>query len=476
MTTQHLPSTLHPKGQHPGLRMIRQSARLLAFIGSILAFALLIRPCSNLIDRIYERGTLRVAVLESSANSADLQIELASLFAENMGLELDTITVTGQRPLLELVRKGQVDLAIGLRAGSPGIHSVRTSLPYAESRPLLIGRKPATADQLERLRITLAANTAEAETAHLLSRERPTLRLTEQPLNDPVELLSQVAHGLFDAAMIDAADYEQVKALYPTLRPQLQFQRDSSLVWAFEHSRDQSLFNEAQLFLSQLHRDGTLASMNDFYSAGNTFDNIDPRLFSQHVSQRLPHYEKTFRQAAERTGLDWQLIAAVAYQESRWDPSAVSPTGVRGIMQLTQPTADTLGVQDRSNARQSIAGGASYLRTLINGLPASINGPDRLWFALAAYNAGLGHVLDARELAARNGSNPDRWIPVSQYLSLLKQPHYYRQTHYGFARNARQAVLYVKHIRRYYDVLTLNSSLDSRIAAYSSAGADRIML
>jgi membrane-bound lytic murein transglycosylase F len=164
----------------------------------------------------------------------------------------------------------------------------------------------------------------------------------------------------------------------------------------------------------------------------------------------LPRYRKLFQTHAG--SLDWRLLAAISYQESLWNPRAVSPTGVRGLMMLTLPTAQQMGVRSRLNPEQSIRGGARYFEQMLQRIPARIAEPDRVWFALAAYNIGLGHLEDARVLTQQQGADPDRWIDVRKRLPLLRQKKFYRQTKFGFARGD-EPVRYVGNIRRYYDTL-----------------------
>ena len=114
--------------------------------------------------------------------------------------------------------------------------------------------------------------------------------------------------------------------------------------------------------------------------------------------------------------MDWRLLAAIGYQESYWNPHAVSPTGVRGLMMLTQPTAKQLGVSNRVDPVQSIDGGSHYIRTLIDKMPSPIKEPDRTWMALAAYNVGINHLEDARMITRRRGRDPNRWKDVKESL------------------------------------------------------------
>lgn len=176
------------------------------------------------------------------------------------------------------------------------------------------------------------------------------------------------------------------------------------------------------------------------------------RRFYHHIDTRLPQYQRQFREIAQAYEISWTLLAAQAYQESRWDRHAVSPTGVRGIMMLTRNTASSLGIQNRSDPTNSIEGGARYFRSLEKQLPGSINKPDRILIALAAYNVGMGHIKDAQRLARRMGKNPNAWNDLKTTLPLLAQKPYYTTLRYGYARGW-EPVQYVKRIRSYHALL-----------------------
>ena len=131
--------------------------------------------------------------------------------------------------------------------------------------------------------------------------------------------------------------------------------------------------------------------------------------------QLLPRYRQAFEAAAKRADLDWRLIAAVGYQESHWDPEAISPKGAQGIMMLTPETASLMGIDNPMDAGQSIVGGSKYLwrmKQRIAKLSPDIPDQDLTWMALAAYNMGYGHLLDARDITKERGGNPDRWVDV----------------------------------------------------------------
>jgi membrane-bound lytic murein transglycosylase F len=166
----------------------------------------------------------------------------------------------------------------------------------------------------------------------------------------------------------------------------------------------------------------------------------------------LPRYRRLFIEAQDVHGIDWRLLAALAYQESHWDPLATSYTNVRGMMMLTEDTADRLRVTDRLDARQSILAGTRYLVELKEQLPPEVAEPDRTWLALAAYNLGMGHMNGARFVATLVKRDPNAWHEMKQVLPLLAQPEYYARLKSGAARGG-EAVIMTENIRTYYDIL-----------------------
>ena len=122
------------------------------------------------------------------------------------------------------------------------------------------------------------------------------------------------------------------------------------------------------------------------------------------------------------------------------------------MMMLTRATADRMKITDRTDAEQSIKAGSEYLHWLISQVPDSIPQEDRIWFALAGYNMGLGHMLDARRLTKNLGEDPDNWLDVKKNLPLLAEKRHYTNLKYGYARGY-EAFQYVENIRRYMNSL-----------------------
>jgi membrane-bound lytic murein transglycosylase F len=210
--------------------------------------------------------------------------------------------------------------------------------------------------------------------------------------------------------------------------------------------------------------------LDRYYGEKDSFDYLLSRNFVEHVQSRLPRYLDWFREASEKYRLDWRLLAAMGYQESKWDPSAVSYTGVRGLMQLTEGTAEMMEHGDRRDPRASIFGGAKYLSKLMEMVPRRIPEPDRTWFAVAAYNVGFGHVEDARVLAQAQGRDPDRWEDVRDMLPLLSQERWYTRTKRGYARGW-EPVRYVDNVKAYLNILQVAGTGTAR---GSAAGDEKI--
>ncbi|MDA9687475.1 transglycosylase SLT domain-containing protein, partial [bacterium] len=220
---------------------------------------------------------------------------------------------------------------------------------------------------------------------------------------------------------------------------------------------DDSLLNAANAFIDSYISSGKLAYLEQqLFAYIENFSVGDSQRLGQLVARRLPKYEQMFRATAQRFDMDWALLAAVAYQESHWNPKARSPTGVRGLMMLTMDTAREMNVSNRLDAGQSLEGGAAYLVKLKARLPKRIAEPDRTLFSLAAYNVGFGHLEDARVLTSRSGKNPDLWVDVRAHLPLLSKKQFYSTVKYGYARG-NEPVLYVDNIQYYRTYLQLHS-------------------
>ncbi|MDF1564322.1 MAG: transporter substrate-binding domain-containing protein [Deltaproteobacteria bacterium] len=166
---------------------------------------------------------------------------------------------------------------------------------------------------------------------------------------------------------------------------------------------------------------------------------------------RISPYDDLIRKYSAKYGLDWRLMAALAFQESGFDPEAVSWVGAQGLFQVMPATGKELGFTNLKDPEQGIHAGIKYLRQLIDRIDPKLPFRQRVRMAMAAYNAGLGHVQDARRLAARRRLDPDRWFGhVEKAMLLLEKPRFHRWARHGYVRG-REPVKYVSEIQNRYD-------------------------
>ncbi len=418
----------------------------------------------NRLEHIQETGVLQVISRNSPTSyyigaegPAGLDYDLAARFADYLGVELKIIVPVSTSDIVPMLRHGRADMAAaGLAVTELRSQQLIFGPAFMQLHQQLIYRpgngRPASIDDLDG-QLGVAAGSALEDRLTELQREHPQLQWTAYANKSQQELLEMVAHGELDYTVANSNEAAYAQRYYARIGVAFDISEDLDVAWAFRQGTDKSLHLAAQLFFAELGKTNAIAELEErYYGYIRQFDYVDAQTFLDRIVERLPDYLPTFKTAAAAEGFDWQLLAALSYQESHWDPHAQSPTGVRGMMMLTQPTAERVGVDDRTDPYQSIIGGARYLREVIDRMPERIPYPDRLWLALAAYNVGFGHLEDARILTEAAGANPDRWADVREYLPLLSQKQWYEQTTHGYARG-REPVQFVRNIRGYYEVL-----------------------
>ncbi|HDN8889643.1 TPA: membrane-bound lytic murein transglycosylase MltF [Salmonella enterica subsp. enterica serovar Typhimurium] len=372
----------------------------------------------NHIAAIQARGVLRVSTIDSpltysviNGKKYGLDYELAQQFANYLGVKLKVTVRQNISQLFDDLDNGNADLlAAGLVYDSARVKNYQPGPMYYSVSQQLVYRvgqyRPRSLATVNENQLTIAPG-------HVVVNDLQRLKETKFP-----EL----------AVALDVTDEQPV-------------------TW-FSRLDDDNTLSAALLdFFNSINEDGSLARIEEKYLGhGDDFDYVDTRSFLRAVDNVLPELEPLFKKYAKE--IDWRLLAAISYQESHWDPLATSPTGVRGLMMLTKNTAQSLGLTDRTDAEQSISGGARYLEDMMAKVPETVPEDERIWFALAAYNMGYAHMLDARSLTVKTKGNPDSWTDVKQRLPLLSQKPYYSKLTYGYARG-HEAYAYVENIRKY---------------------------
>jgi membrane-bound lytic murein transglycosylase F len=423
--------------------------------------------CSRMpgtLEQVRELGALKVvtrnsplAYYEGAAGPEGPEFELARGFAQRLGVRLELQWVRTTAAALAAVARNRAHVAAaGLVVDEARADRVSFGPVYQRIDQHVVYRVedalPRGPADLVGRRIVVQRNSRHAAALAQLAQQTPALTWSEIRAADTLDLLAQVALGKADVTVADSIEFSLGRHFHPDLRPAFKLAESEAVAWALSpHGAD--LLHEVERYFAEIGNDGRLADILERNRRALVrFDRVDAANFVASVRERLPRYQAWFQEAAAETGIDWRLLAAIGYQESRWDEAAVSPTGVQGLMMLTAETAARVRVRDRSDPRESILGGARYLRVVERTLPRRIADPDRTWLTLAAYNVGYGHLEDARILTQRRGQDPDSWPDVRENLPLLAQERYFATLRRGYARGW-EPVGFVRNVQTYAELL-----------------------
>jgi membrane-bound lytic murein transglycosylase F len=422
-------------------------------------------PIPSVIEQIRTLGELRVVTRDSPLayfEGADgvpegPEYELARGFAEELGVRLEVIQVRSFGEIYGALARGRAHLAAAaLKVPAKPIPNVAFGPVYQSVREHLVYRRgaarPGSLAQIGDRDLEIAAGSSHAKTLRAARDSLPGLTWVENSSTDSQVLLDGVADGSIDYTIADSTEFALAHDAHPDLRIAFDFPGSQSLAWA-AGVRDPGFLRQVSEYFGRIAQSGRLAAIvKRYYGRSDDLEFANAPVFMRHLQSRLPLYQKWFEEAALQSSQDWRLLAAIGYQESKWNPEASSASGAKGLMQLTTDTATATDVTNPADPRQSIFGGARYFGQVYAKIPTHVPEPDRTWFALAAYNFGYGHLEDARVLAQKAGRDADSWDDVRKFLPLLEQQEWYTQTENGYARGW-EPVRYVDNVRDYRDML-----------------------
>ncbi|HAT48892.1 MAG TPA: membrane-bound lytic murein transglycosylase MltF [Alphaproteobacteria bacterium] len=458
---------------YQGAALLNRFISLAILIGCF-GLALALTGCdwrmeSPKITQIRERGVLRVATrnapttyyLGRDQTPEGFEHDLAQSFAEYLHVGVVFNIYHSRRELLAAVHHGEVDLAAaGLTQFRDPDEKFSFGPAYQNVDQQVVcrrgGPRPNNLLQLAGVHLVIAEGGGVQNRLNELKGLIPHLFWKVEPSLSVEQILEKVWLGEIDCTIADSNVIAINRRYYPELVVKFPLGDATPLAWILPKG-EELLSLELDQWFQEMKKNGQLESIFERYYGyldyyHDDYDYVENRVFMVRINERLPEYEEIFREAEKKVQTPWKLLAALAYQESQWDPHAKSPTGVRGMMMLTQETADHIGVRNRMDPLESIIGGGGYLRSLKQKLPSEIGEPDRTWIALAAYNVGIGHIHDARELALQFGKNPNLWVDLQTVLPLLSVEKFHKNLKRGYARGL-EPVQYVKRIRHYYDIL-----------------------
>lgn len=448
----------------PGTFKHKHPVKTVGLLLLVVIITLLLSRDSTL-DDLVKDGELVVISRESpttlyqdSEGHAGPEYDYLKSFAEFLGVELRLEMRDHNREVLSSISKDEGHIAAagmtfyppledqGYVFG-PGYQDVDIHVVCRRNH----GKRPRSVEELGDVDLVVEANSTYESRLYELQADFPDLGWESDEELNVDDLLQLVWRKEIDCTIANSSELNIKRRFYPELEVAFTIEENQSLAWNL--SPEWEVLSDAiDQWLAVIENNGTLLVLKERHYKVEQFDYVDMRSFIRRMKSRLPKLVPLFKKAEQKYGIPWALLASQAYQESHWNRRARSPTGVRGIMMLTLPTAKEMGIESRLNAEQSIMGGAKYLSRLEARIPDTVEGEDRWWYALAAYNVGMGHLHDARTLAVDLDLDPNNWRDLKGVLPLLAQKKYYKNLKYGFARGA-EPVSYVRQIRNYQNIL-----------------------
>ncbi|MBI4696888.1 MAG: transporter substrate-binding domain-containing protein [Gammaproteobacteria bacterium] len=381
--------------------------------------------------------------LTKDGKPAGFDFELARQFAAEHGLRLEVLVGRTEEEILGWLKRGAGDVLLS-RIDEDRVRSdptLNTSVSYHYTAYVtLTAAKAPVLQPAARAGALVAAFEGSAEERALRSAALAQPGLHVLPVAPAVplpKLLSRVAHGEVAATIVDAD-------AAPTL---LRNRSDLVIGAAIPHrltyrwtvrSDDPAFLEMVNGFLHDSYRGGLLATLESRYFGRrqSAVPADEPR--------ELSPFDQIVQNYAQRYGFDWRLISAQIYQESQFDPRAVSPSGARGLMQMLPSTAKALGFQSLATPDAAIHAGVKYLWSLRNEFAEDLPASERTWFALAAYNTGVNRVEEARRLARKLELDPNRWFGnVEVAMQRMARAR-------GGDGRCGQAIIYMQNVRSLY--------------------------
>jgi membrane-bound lytic murein transglycosylase F len=434
----------------------------------LIATAVLLSACSEsdpVMKEIRKQGKLIVLTrnapttyyLDANDQPAGFEYDLSKALADSLNVDVEYKLYDNIEEIMAAINKGEGHIvAAGLTQTDSRALNQNFGPGYKTVQQQVVCHRkvnmPKEVSDLLGRSLLIIAESSYQESLLELKVNYPELKWEATSDLSTEQVLEKVENREVDCTVIDSNIMSLNRRYYPNLMVAFPLSEEQELAWMLPI--DVGYFKQyVEDWFAQIEQNSTLNIINErYYGYVDIFDFYNNHVYLKRITSRLPKYKAAFKAVAKQYQLPWTLLAAQSYQESGWNAAARSPTGVRGLMMLTQNTAKAMGVAQRTDPMQSIKGGAKYLDKMLKRIPEDVANADRVWFALAAYNVGFAHLLDARALARQLGKSPSTWHDLKEVLPLLSQKKYYKNLKYGYARGA-EPVKYIDRIRYYQDVL-----------------------
>jgi len=410
---------------------------------------------------IKQQGRLRMLTLNNPASYfmwrgelVGFDLDLIKKFSKQHGLHVSVILKDDISELIEALHNGEGDvIAASLtKTEQRQQQGLSFSRPYLRVSEQLVGRADAATiedwSDLGDQPIGVNPSTVFYQRLRDIQQQYPNLNLEEISGVTTENLIDQLMGGAFYATVVDSHLLAIEQAHRDNLKVLREFNQQSEIAWGVRDNQPQ-LLSELNRFIRKEYR-GLFynVTFNKYFKNSRRMkENQIHRVTDQ---KQLSPYDDLVKPLAKQYGMDWRLITAQMYQESKFNPKAKSFAGALGLMQVMPRTARELGYDKLQTPRNGIEAGVAYMQWLEARFPGELDFQERVYFTLAAYNAGAGHVRDARRLARQQGLDPNRWFDhVEKAMLLLSKPEHYKKARFGYVRG-REPVQYVKSIRDRY--------------------------
>lgn len=440
-------------------------------------------PSSVSIDfeDIIKRNELRVAVDYSATTyflykgqPLGFEYELLKRFAKNMGVDLKIIVQPSIKESFSQLQRGEVDLIAYPLAITPNRkEQVDFTKHYKTERQMLIQRKPdgwrkinphdmnkiLIRNQVDLLGKKVYVLNSSSYIETLISLEKQIggeINVIEDSATiETDELIKRVSTGQYEYTVADENLAQASSFYYPNIDFDTPVSFPTRIAWAVRKTSP-VLLDSLNINIGKVQKSGLLNILyKKYYQSSRNSQIVANEDYTSHQGKKgLSPYDDMIESNAKRLNWDWLLLASMVMQESHFDPKAKSWVGAQGLLQLMPATAAHFGITDREDPAQSLKGGTDYLISLEKRWISNMEDTtDLANFVMASYNAGPGHVIDARALVTKNGGNRDVWSEVSKYLALLATKKYYKDpvVKLGYCRG-QEPVNYVKHINARHEI------------------------
>ena len=463
------------------------------YVSSALVLALLFSDCTKKstgdfteeptvaidLDQIRERGFLQAIVDNNSISyfiyrgqPMGYEYELLQSLTRHLKIKLKIKVISGIEQSIDLLNRGEGDLiAFPLTITQERTKYLQFTNTQFNTCQVLVQKKPTNwrrmpQARLERTMVRSAVDLIGKE-VHVMNESsfKDRLQNLSQEIGGEIiihedsataeteSLIQKVAMGEIQYTVTDQTIGMVNAIYYPNLDIGTVLSLPQQIAWAVRKNSP-SLLGAVNEWLEELKRNGRFKSLYNKYFNNPRSSQI--RITSDYSSlggNKLSPYDDEIKSEAKILGWDWRLLASVVYQESNFQPNAESWAGAVGLMQLMPATAEEFGARDRTNPHQSLKAGVRYLKYLDKLWGKYVHDQnERLKFVLSSYNAGLSHIIDARNLAKKYGKDPTRWEDVEIYLREKSNPKFYRDPVVvaGYCK-CEEPVKYVREILNRYE-------------------------